>query len=161
MLYVFEYNGSLKSLLGPKGLGYGIRVLAAALLQSGCRSQLAWEGGYTSVNSVATIQIVPRSRSGLLFMPLLHTAFVFPLCLCLSFLLNCCRIVFQPEVSIRFWHDVFMPRFVWPEENILPGASSETQLRCLQNFLFMLPQGHLLSPLSKALFVFGARDAGL
>lgn len=93
---------------------------------------LSWprrEAGYTSVNSVATIQIVPRSRSGPLLMPLLYMAFVSPLCLCLSFLLNCCKkkkkkTLFQPEVSIRFWHDVFMPRFVWPEENILPGASS-------------------------------------
>lgn len=94
-------------------------------------------------------------------MPLLHTDLVFPLCLCPSFLPKYHKILFQPEVSIRFWHDVFMVRFVWPEENILPGASFERELCCLQNSVFMLPQGLLLSHLSKALFVFGDGDAGL
>lgn len=129
-------------------------------LQRGGRSQLAWGGGYTSVNSVATIQIVPRSRSGLLLMPLPHPAFVSPLCLCLSFLLDCCKILFQPEVSIRFGHDVSMPRFVWPEETILPWASSEGAALPAE-FPFQAATGHLLSHFSKALFVFGERDAGL
>lgn len=47
------------------------------VLQSGDRSQLAWEGGYTSVNSVATIQIVPRSRAGC-FSCLFCTQLLFP-----------------------------------------------------------------------------------
>lgn len=84
-------------------------------------------------------------------MPLLHPAFVFPLCLYPSFLPKYRKILFQPEVSIRFWHDVFMARFVGPDESILPGASFERELCCL----------HLLSHLSKALFVFGEGDAGL
>lgn len=48
MLYFFEDNGSLRSLLGPKGLGYGIRVLAAASFAKCPQVSLAWEGSYTS-----------------------------------------------------------------------------------------------------------------
>lgn len=131
------------------------------VLQSGRRSRLAREGSYTSFNSVATIQIVPRSRSGRSSC-LLCTQLLFLLFVCAHlFSPNTAKILFQPEVSIRIWQDVFMARFVWPAENILPGASSERELCWLQNSVFMLPQGHLLSHLSKALFVFGEGDAGL
>lgn len=136
-------------------------MLAAASFAKCPQVSVSLRGKLHLFNSLATIQIVPWSRSGLLFMPLLHAAFVFPLCLYPSFLPKYRKILFQLEVSIRFWHDVFMARFVWPEESVLPGASFERELCCLQDFLSMLPQGHLLSHLSKALFVFGEGDVGL
>lgn len=102
--------------MNPKGLGYGTIMLQQLVLQNIFGSQRAWEEGYTSFNSMATIQIVPHSRSGLLFMCLLYTSFVFPFCLFPSFSLKYHQILFQPEVSIRFWQDELMPRFVWPRQ---------------------------------------------
>lgn len=130
------------------------------VLQSG-RSRLAWEEGYTSFNSVATIQIVPRLGTGLFFMPLLCTAFVFPLCLCPSFLPRYCKTPFQPEVSIRFWHDALMPRFVWPREDVGPGASLSGSCAACRISFSCCHKGTSRSHLSKASFVFGDGDAGL
>lgn len=91
---------------------------------------------------MATIQIVPQSRSGLLFMLPLYTSFVLPFCLFPSFPSN----ITKHSLSLRFQLGSGMmsscPALCGHSKNILPSASSKRELRLL-NSLFTPPQGNL------------------
>lgn len=91
---------------------------------------------------MATFQIVPQSRSGLLFMLLLYTSFVFPFCLCPSFLPNITKHCFSLRFQLGSGMMSSCHALCGHGENILPGASFEREPRLL-NSLFMPPQGNL------------------
>lgn len=116
--------------MGPKDLGYGTIMLAAAVLQNGFESQWDWGEGYTSFNSMATIQIVPQSRSGMLFMLLLYTSFVLPFCLCPSFPPNITKHGFSWRFQLGSGMMSSRPALCGHHKDILPGASSEGELGC-------------------------------
>lgn len=92
---------------------------------------------------MATIQIVPQSRSGMLFMLLLYTSFVRPFCLCPSFPPNITKHGFSWRFQLGSGMMSSCPALCGHHKDILPGASSEGELGLL-NSLFMLPQGNPL-----------------
>lgn len=98
MLYFFEDNGSLRSLLGPKGLGYGIRVLAAANFAKCPQVSLAWEGSYTSLTQWPPSKLSHGQEAG---------CFSCLFCIQLLFSLFVCTHLFSPNTtkycfSLRF-----------------------------------------------------------
>lgn len=83
-----------------------------------------------------------QSRSGLLFMPLLYTSFVFPFCLCPSSPPDITKHCFSLRFQLGSGVMSSCHALCGHGKNILPGAFLEREPGLL-NSLFMPPQGSL------------------